>query len=282
VTIKPQNYENTRKIQYAGIRKIMKLLFLCIFTFSTAGCINKKEQGEIISKELLVFAASSLSNAFEDIAAAFETQHPGSTVLLNFASSSQLAAQLNEGLKADIFASADMAQIEKVVASGRIPPGAVQIFAANRLAVIVPVTNPGGIKSWEDIGKPGIQLILAADGVPIRTYFEQIIQSMPPDFQVQVYANIVSEEDNVRQVAAKIALNEADAGVVYTSDVIPEIGPLVLQVPLPQEINVQALYPAAILSDASQPELARDFLKFLLSPAGQKILQHWGFLEPTE
>lgn len=230
--------------------------------------------------ELTIFAAASLTDAFNELADAFEAQNEGVQVILNFAGSSQLAAQISEGAQADLFASANGMQMQAVVDSGRIVAGSEKLFVSNRLTVIVPADNPAGITALEDLAQPGVQLILAVPGVPVRQYTDEIVAQMPADFQAQFYANLVSEEDNVRQVAAKIALGEADAGIVYTSDVTPDLASQVLQIRIPDRQNVVASYPIAPLVDAPDPELAQAFITFVLSEQGQAILGKWGFGSP--
>jgi molybdate transport system substrate-binding protein len=231
-------------------------------------------------RDLTVFAASSLTDAFEEIAVEFEARNPGVEVIYNFASSSQLATQLNEGAVADIFASANSAQMDAAAAADRISPETASQFVTNRLTVIVPADNPAGITSFEDLANPGVLLVLAVAGVPVRDYTDEIVATMPADFQERFYANLVSEEDNVRQVSAKIALGEADAGIVYTSDVTPDIAGQVQQIDIPDEQNVIAAYPIGAVNDAPNPELARAFIDFVLSEAGQNILANWGFGPP--
>jgi len=231
-------------------------------------------------QEITVFAASSLTDAFTELAEAFEAQNEGIKVILNFAGSSQLATQLSEGAVADVFASANPAQLQAVVDAGRIAAGSEALFVSNRLTVIVPADNPAGITTLEDLAQPGVQLILAVEGVPVRQYTDEIVAALPAEFQAQFYGNLVSEEDNVRRVAAKIALGEADAGTVYTSDVTPDIASQVQQIPIPDAQNVVATYPIAPLADAPSSALAQTFINFVLSDAGQVILARWGFGPP--
>ncbi|WP_420632023.1 molybdate ABC transporter substrate-binding protein [Candidatus Leptofilum sp.] len=231
-------------------------------------------------KEITVFAAASLTDAFNELAETFEAQHDGVRILLNFAGSSQLAAQLREGAVADLFASANPAQMQTAVEAGRIAAGSETLFVANQLTLIVPVDNPAGIVALEDLAQPGVQLILAVEGVPVRQYSDEIIASLPAELQPKIYANLVSEEDNVRQIVAKIALGEADAGLVYTSDVTPDIASQVQQIPISAAQNVVASYLIAPLADAPSPELAQAFIVFVLSDEGQAILGKWGFDPP--
>lgn len=256
-----------------------KILIFWLITLLLVSC-GTGENGAS-PQEITVFAASSLTDAFTELADAFEAQNEGVEIILNFAGSSQLAAQLSEGALADLFAPANPIQMQTVMDAGRIEAGSEKLFVSNRLAVIVPIDNPANITALEDLAQPGLQLILAVEGVPVRQYTDQIVAALPTDFQTRFYDNLVSEEDNVRQVAAKIALGEADAGTVYTSDVTPDIASQVRQIPIPDAQNVVATYPIAPLTDAPSPTLAKNFIDFVLSDEGQAILVRWGFGPPT-
>ncbi len=255
-----------------------KILIFWLITLLLVGC-GTGENGAS-PQEITVFAASSLTDAFTELADAFEAQNEGVEIILNFAGSSQLAAQLSEGALADLFAPANPIQMQTVMDAGRIEAGSEKLFVSNRLTVIVPADNPANITALEDLSQPGVQLILAVEGVPVRQYTDQIVATLPADFQAQFYGNLVSEEDNVRRVAAKIALGEADAGTVYTSDVTPDIASQVRQIPIPDAQNVVATYPIAPLTDAPSPALAKNFIDFVLSDEGQAILLRWGFGPP--
>lgn len=254
----------------------LSLLILLCGLIALTGCAP----APTATPELTVFAAASLTDAFTELAAAFEAQDNGVAVALNFAGSSQLAAQLREGVAADVFASANADQMEAAIAAGRVDANAPVQFVSNRLTVIVPASNPANIETLDDLARPGVTVLLAAEGVPVRQYTDEVVGRLAPDRQAALYGNVVSAESNVRQVAAKIALGEADAGVVYASDITPDIAPQVAQIPIPDTQNVIATYPIAVLDDAGQPEAARRFVDFVLSPDGQAILGRWGFGRP--
>ncbi len=247
-------------------------MFLLFLIIAVSACNPPAENEEVV-----VFAASSLTDAFEEIAIEFEAAHPGVDVLTNYASSSDLAIQLVEGALADVFASANQTQMTVAADAGRIADEPI-VFVTNRLTIIVPADNPAGIETFADLANGGVQLILAAPGVPIRDYSDQSIALMgDAAFQAAVYANLVSEEPNVRQVATKVSLGEADAGIVYTSDVTPDIASSVMQIEIPVELNVVASYPIAALTGAPSGSLAQAFVDFVLGPEGQAILQSSGF-----
>jgi len=237
---------------------------------------------------LIVFAGASLTEAFEAMATAFEADNLQVDILFNFGGSSTLATQLNQGAPADIFASANPAQMQKAVDGERIA-GKPQTFAHNRLVLIVPIDNPANITSIDDLNTPNISLILAAPTVPVRAYTDTMLDLLAnnPEYGIAyrdaVLANLVSEEPNVRQVVAKIAFGEADAGIVYQSDVTPDIADDVQAFPIPDNINTIATYPIAITDDTAHSELAGAFIDFILSSDGQAIMATWGFVPlPTD
>jgi molybdate transport system substrate-binding protein len=231
---------------------------------------------------LTVFAAASLAEAFTEIGQGFEAGHPGVKVAFNFAGSQQLAQQLAQGAQADVFASANQAQMDAAVSAGRVAVGDVQIFAHNHLVVIYPKDNPADLARLQDLARPGLMLVMAAREVPVGSYSLQFLEkaSQSPgfggDFEGKALANAVSYEENVRAVYSKVALGEADAGIVYTSD-IPKDDPRVGSLAIPDELNVVAVYPIAPLEDSPNPELAASFVKFVISPTGQGILAGYGF-----
>ena len=235
------------------------------------------------TQTLTVFAASSLTDAFTEISTAFEAEHPGVKVVFNFGGSSTLAAQLANGAPADVFASANAKQMQAAQDTGRIA-GTPLTFARNRLVLIVPVDNPAHIQTLSDLAAPGIKLVLAAPGVPVRDYADAMLTKLAADpdygaaYKTAVLANLVSEEDNVRQVAAKVALGEADAGIVYRSDVTPDINDQVTMLDIPDAVNTLAAYPIAITDNASDPQVAQAFIDYVLSDAGQNVLVKWNFL----
>jgi molybdate transport system substrate-binding protein len=236
------------------------------------------------SDPVIVFAAASLTDAFEVIAQTFERDNPSAEVVLNFAGSQLLAAQLNEGAPADVFASAHRTQLENVIQGGRVISGTEQTFARNRLVIVVPKDNPAGLQTLQDLAKPGIKLVLADVVVPVGRYSLEFLAqaSMLPEYTATysptVLANVVSYEDNVRAVLAKVLLGEADAGIVYTSDVALD-REQVRQISIPDELNTLASYPIAPIADSKNPELARQFIDFTLAPVGQEILGRYGFIE---
>ncbi|MFN8465274.1 MAG: molybdate ABC transporter substrate-binding protein [Caldilineaceae bacterium] len=232
---------------------------------------------------LNVFAAASLTDAFNEIGKQFAAEHAGADVVFNFAGSNQLATQIGQGAPADVFASANKAQMQAAIDSGRIVSGTQQTFVRNRLVAVTPADNPAQLAGLQDLAKPGIKIVLAAKEVPVGQYALDFLDKAEADgslgagYKDAVLANVVSYEENVRSVLAKVALGEADAGIVYTSDAAVSKGE-VQQIEIPDALNTIATYPIATLSDSQNPELAKQFLDYVLSPAGQQVLEQYGFI----
>lgn len=228
---------------------------------------------------LTVYAAASLSDAFTEMGAAFEAAHPNVILRFNFGGSQNLRTQIEQGAPADIFASANRKEMHALILQSLIADGVSQIFLTNQLAVILPQNNPGNIVSLEDLGKPGIKLVLAAEEVPAGKYARQVLENLNAqfggDFSARALANLVSNEDNIRQALAKVQLGEADASIVYVSDAM--IAPELKVIEIPAGFNITAEYPIAPLANSTNAESAQAFIDFVLSHEGQAILERWGF-----
>jgi molybdate transport system substrate-binding protein len=232
---------------------------------------------------LTVYAAASLTDAFQELGRTLESSHPGLTVQFNFAGSQQLALQLEQGAPADLFASADQRWMSYANEKGLVD-GEATVFARNRLTVIVPRTNPARIRSLQDLARRGTKVVLAAETVPVGKYSREALQHLagapgfPPQYDRRVLANVVSQEENVKAVVAKVQLGEADAGVVYHSDVSPAVLRYVHVLEIPDAYNVIASYPIAVLKAARNTNAARQFVELVTGEAGQRVLQHHGLL----
>ena len=232
---------------------------------------------------LNVFAAASLTDAFGEIGGQFSAGHPGVEVVFNFAGSNQLATQIGQGAPADVFASANKTQMNAAIDSGRVVSGTQQVFARNRLVVVTPGDNPAALTTLEDLAQPGIKLVFAAKEVPVGQYALNFLDKaeagggLGTGYKDAVLANVVSYEENVRSVLTKVALGEADAGIVYTSDVAAA-GSEVQQIAIPDALNTIAVYPIAVLSDSPHAELAQAFVDAVLSNGGQQTLEKYGFM----
>ena len=222
--------------------------------------------------EMTVSGAASLTAAFGAIAEAFGKAQPGAVVRTNFAGSSTLVQQIREGAPVDVFASADESNMQKLVDAGDVA-GAPVVFAKNRLAILVARGNPKKIAGIADLAKPGLIVSLCAPAVPAGKYAREIFA------RAGVAVPESSQELDVKAVVSRVVLGEADAGIVYTTDVLAA-GEKVEAVEIPDALNVVARYPVAVLVHAKQPDLARAFVAYLTSPDGKSILQRFGFLPP--
>ncbi len=232
---------------------------------------------------LSVSAAASLAEAFNEIGALFQGEHPGVQVQFNYAGSQQLVQQLAQGASADVFASASEEHMRLAVESGRVASGAEKTFARNRLAIIYPADNPAQLRSAQDLARPGLRLVMAAAEVPAGRYAREFLDkasadpAFGPGFGPGVLNNVVSYEENVKAVVSKVALGEADAGIAYASDAIGSSSGKIGLLQIPDQVNVTATYPIALVADSRQPGLAEEFIQLVLSTEGQEILARHGF-----
>jgi molybdate transport system substrate-binding protein len=236
-----------------------------------AACGGSMErQGIGVSGAASVFAAASLTESFKALAAAFQSAHPGAAIQFNFAGSTTLVTQIESGATADVFASADTTNLDKLKIDGYTAGGS-QVFAHNKLEIVVAAGNPKGIVSLADLAKPGVIYITAAPTVPAGKYALQILSNAG----VKVTAK--SLETDVKSVVSKIVLGEADAGIVYVTDV-KAAGSKVTGVPIPDSFNVIATYPIVAVRGGRSANVARLFIAYVLSADGQATLQSFGFL----
>lgn len=217
---------------------------------------------------MTVYAAASLSEAFEDLATEYEAANPDVDVKLNFAGSARLAAQISAGARADVFASANSATMNRVAAEGRTAAPPV-LFVRNRLALVVPVDNPGNVTELADLSDDSLVLAMCAPEVPCGALARAVLNDAGVD------ADADTEETSVRAVLTKVTLGEADAGLVYATDVAAG-GNDVASVPLGPQIRFND-YPVAAVSERAA---AADFVDFVLGPDGQDILRSHGFESP--
>lgn len=228
---------------------------------------------------IAVFAAASLTDAFEDAATAFTRLYPATKVSFNFASSSALAIQISEGAPADLFASADQVQME--VVAGKRGIEEPRVFATNSLVLAIP-RNGRAVAGLADLAKPGLRLVLAAKDVPAGRYAREALDKATAagpygsGFSTRVIANVRSEEPNVRAALTKVQLGEADAAIVYTTD-LAAARKDARGIEIPAPYNVAAQYPIAIVRDSKNQVAAAAFIDFLLSPEGRELLNKYGF-----
>jgi molybdate transport system substrate-binding protein len=232
---------------------------------------------------LTVLAASSLTDAFGELAGRFEEQNPSVEVRQSFESSSTLLAQIQQGAPADVFASASEEEMDTAVEEG-LAAGEPEVFAKNREVVMVPKDNPAGIRAFKHVAKSGVKLVLAEDGVPAADYALEILgkaeEEYGPGFEKDVLSNVVSREADVRASVNRVVVGDADATFGYASDHTPDIRDRVEVVPIPPDLNIIATYPVAALEDAKEPDLARRWVDLVTGEEGQRVLGKWGF-EPA-
>ena len=216
-----------------------------------------------------VFAAASLTAAFTELGDAFTAANPDVEVTFNFAGSSDLVAQISDGAPVDVFASADFANMSKLTDAG-LAAGEPATFATNAAEIVVEPGNPLGIAGVADLADSDLIVVLCAPEVPCGAYAERVIAN------AGITVTPSSYEENVKAVVTKVTLGEADVGIVYRTDVIAA-GDDAQGVPIPDDINVVAEYPIALVADAPNAAGAQAFIDFVLSPSGQKILAAYGF-----
>ena len=236
--------------------------------------------------ELSVFAAASLRESFTEFARGFEAAHPGTRITLNFGGSQQLVEQITQGAPADVFAAAAEKQMQAAVATARVDAAQAHVFAHNQLVVVYPKANPARLLELSDLANKDVKLVLANKAVPAGGYALDFLEKAAanpefgPPYRTAVLANVVSYEEDVRAVFAKVSLGEADAGIVYATDVLADNAEVVRTIPIPVELNTVAAYPIAPLADSPNPALAHAFVDYVLSPAGQATLARYGFAAP--
>lgn len=230
------------------------------------------DDGAAIDASIDVFAAASLTRTFTDLARQFEDEHPGAEVRLLFAGSSDLVTQITEGAPADVFASADTRTMGRVGDEGLL--GGVPVdFATNTLQLAVPPDNPAGISSLADAARPGVRTVLCAEQVPCGAAAAAVAEAAGVDLMP------VSEESSVSDVLGKVTSGEADAGLVYRTDV-RAAGDAVLGIDLAQADAAVTTYPIATLAGSPEEETAQAFVDFVTGPQGRAVLQAAGFDAP--
>ncbi|HKH10729.1 MAG TPA: molybdate ABC transporter substrate-binding protein [Rubrobacter sp.] len=232
---------------------------------------------------LTVFAGSSLTDAFGELAKTFEEQNSGVEMKQSFESSSTLLTQIQQGAPANVFASASEDEMDTATKDGLVD-GEPEIFVKNREVILVPKDNPAGIESFKDVAKPDTKLVLAEEGVPAADYALEILGKADEEygagFKKDVLSNVVSRESDVRASVNRVVVGDADATFGYASDYTPDIRDKVEVVPIPPDLNIIATYPIAALKDAKDPDLARKWVDLVTGEEGQRVLEKWGF-EPA-
>lgn len=221
---------------------------------------------------ILVSAAASLTDAFHEMEGTFEQANPGFDVVMNFGGSSALGLQILEGAPADVYASADLANMDRITAAGEAADAPVA-FATNSLQIAVPEGNPAGVTGLEDFANDDLLIGLCAEGVPCGEFARIALA------RAGVSPSIDTNEPDVRALLTKIEVGELDAGITFVTDVASRADS-VRGIDIPEQVNVVAEYPIAPLANAANPRGAVLFVDFVLSERGQAILREYGFGAP--
>ncbi len=248
---------------------IMAALLLMAGTTACAGDDDGGDGGETT---LTVYAAASLTSTFEQLGEDFEADHDGVTVEFNFAGSSDLVSQIQSGAPADVFASADEANMEKLTADG-LNGSDPELFATNTLEIATPPDNPAGVETFQDLANPDLNLVICAPEVPCGAAAQSVAETAGVELQPD------SEEQAVTDVLGKVTSGEADAGLVYVTDVIAA-GDGVLGIEFPESESVVNNYPIATVADSENADLGQEFVDLVLSDEGQQALADAGFGAP--
>jgi molybdate transport system substrate-binding protein len=225
------------------------------------GCADTADESQIT-----VLAAASLKAPFSEIATRFEASEPGTSVRFNFAGSSDLVAQLQQGAPGDVLATAD----EPTMAMAEGLTGTPTIFASNSMTIAVPIDNPGTVTGLQSLASPALDVVVCAPQVPCGAATTRIEAAAGIDILPD------SEEASVTDVLNKVATGQADAGIVYVSDVAAA-DETVTTVEIPAQVNATNRYPIAVLNDAADPQTAEAFVDFVNGQQGQRILRRAGF-----
>jgi len=264
------------------------MLFILLCTLFLAACGGSTSSTTSTATTALavttlnVFAAASLKESFNVIAARYTRTHPNIMIKLNFAGSQILEQQIASGAPADVFASADQTNMQKAVDAGLV--GNSQVFVKNKLTVIIPAANPGNINSLKDLSRKGVKIDIGAPAVPAGKYSLQVLARMAqssnygPAYENAVKANFVSQETDVKAVVNKVQLGEVDAGFVYVTDVTAAVSNKIKMIDIPDNFNVIAQYPIAVTKSSAHSTDARAFVQYILSPEGQAVLQQYHFI----
>lgn len=251
------------------IRLAAAVALLALVAAACGGNDNPSGGGSSSPVEIKVFAAASLTEALNKLQPDFTAANPGVKVTYNFAGSQALATQIQQSAPADVFASADTNNMDKV----KDLVGAPKVFASNVLQIVVEPGNPKGVKSLADLARGDLKVVLAAPEVPAGKYARQALDAQ------KVTVKPVSLEGNVKAVLTKVELGEADAGIVYVTDALSAKGK-VDGVDIPATQNVPATYPIATVKVSGHQQQAQAFVDFVLSAQGQQTLKSFGFLPP--
>ena len=254
-----------------SFKKIPPLAAAVALLLTASACSRSTPADNAAQTTLVVFAAGSLTDVFNDVEAAFEEANPGIDVKVSYGASSALREQILEGAPADVFASANLENMALVAEGGEVK-GDPTPFARNQMQIGVPSGNPAGVTDLGDFARADLLIGLCAEQAPCGAFARRVLEA------AGIEAIVDTDEPNVRFLLTKIEAGELDAGLVYRTDVSST--DQVDGVDIPTEWNVDAVYPIAVLTGAGNPEGAAAFIRFALSPTGASILSAHGFLMP--
>ncbi|EFH87582.1 molybdate ABC transporter substrate-binding protein [Ktedonobacter racemifer] len=271
-----------RKYRILSILLVLFTLLLMACGGTDTSTNTKQSTASASPVTLNVFAAASLTESFKDIATQYKQAHPNVTITYNFNGSQLLEQQIANGASADIFASADQTNMKKASDASLVTTS--KVFARNKLAVIIPSSNPGKIQVLKDLAQKGKKIVVAAPSVPVGKYMLQVLDKMGKSadygsgYENAVKGNFVSQEENVKSVVQKVQTGEADAGFVYLTDITQAVSSKVTLIDIPDTFNVIAEYPIAVTKDSKYAQDAQAFIDFVLSTQGQAILTRYHFI----
>ena len=262
---------------------IKKYVFIALIAaMALASSVGLGEEPE----ELTVFTAASLTGAFGEIGQLYENE-TGMSVAFNFDGSQALRTQIENGAYADLFASANKRHMNALRDGGLINNSSMVVFTKTRISLIIPRDNPAKISNLSDLARPGLKIVMGTKDVPVGDYALQIIDKLGndsdygSDYKAAVLANVISQETNVNYVVTKVALGEADAGFAYVSDITEDLADRVDKIDIPDEFNVIAEYPMAIIQESKYPAQSQEFANLVKSDEGKAVLERYGF-SPVE
>jgi molybdate transport system substrate-binding protein len=255
----------------------LALLLGVTLTLGACGSSSTPSKPQAKQTNVTVFAASSLTQGFTKLGTIFERQHSGTKVRFNFAASDTLATQITQGAPADVFAAASTTPMETIT-SASLASGTPELFVSNKLLIITPKGNPAGLKDPHDLARPGLKLVLAAPGVPAGDYAREALDNL--GIRKDALKNLVSNEVDDKSVVSKVLLGDADAGIVYVSDLTSDVKPKLDVVRIPTSENVVAHYPIVALKDAPAGGAGERFVQLVLSTMGTRVLRGFGFGPP--
>ena len=261
-----------RSIALAAATALLLLGAGCSTTAERGGAASGNPAASAETQTLTVFAAASLKTTFTELGQQFESSHAGTKVTFSFAGSSDLVTQIQQGAPADVFASADTKNMDKARADNLVQGDPVT-FASNTLEIAVPPDNPATITSFADLAEDGVKVVICAPQVPCGSATHKV------ETASGVTLKPVSEESSVTDVLNKVTSGEADAGLVYKTDV-KSAGDKVLGVPFPVSSEAVNVYPIAVLTGGENADLAREFVDLVTSVEGQQVLADAGFGKP--